>query len=231
MGIADSISIHAPRTGSDGGCRRGGGSHHISIHAPRTGSDVSRGLSGVLHRQFQSTLPARGATSIVDGDYVAQDISIHAPRTGSDARALALLPCLREISIHAPRTGSDAQVCGGHNFNRRISIHAPRTGSDAPSSADICPACAFQSTLPARGATPSALLMALAQKYFNPRSPHGERPALTAATAGTRTISIHAPRTGSDVHDSCGRCSSRHFNPRSPHGERRKRQADELVYF
>ena len=33
-------------------------------------------------------------------------------------------------------------------------------------------------------------------------------------------ISIHAPRTGSDVHDSCGRCSSRHFNPRSPHGER-----------
>ena len=129
MGIADSISIHAPRTGSDGGCRRGGGSHHISIHAPRTGSDVSRGLSGVLHRQFQSTLPARGATSIVDGDYVAQDISIHAPRTGSDARALALLPCLREISIHAPRTGSD-----NHNsrssYACHISIHAPRTGSD-----------------------------------------------------------------------------------------------------
>ena len=56
------ISIHAPRTGSDGNtynlyyaeCP-------ISIHAPRTGSD-----------------------SIGLGDGGEQGISIHAPRTGSD---------------------------------------------------------------------------------------------------------------------------------------------------
>ena len=56
-----SISIHAPRTGSDdglGGCLRFA---KISIHAPRTGSDVA------------GTKREHGQT-----------ISIHAPRTGSD---------------------------------------------------------------------------------------------------------------------------------------------------
>ena len=59
---ADNISIHAPRTGSDRRycrCPCAGG---ISIHAPRTGSDsaVVRGVIAVA--EFQSTLPARGAT-------------------------------------------------------------------------------------------------------------------------------------------------------------------------
>ena len=60
--LLSSISIHAPRTGSDGSV---GGSRvayvSISIHAPRTGSDGQR----------------RGNTSVLL-------ISIHAPRTGSD---------------------------------------------------------------------------------------------------------------------------------------------------
>ena len=104
------------------------------------------------------------------------------------------------------------------------------------------------------------------EKHFNPRSPHGERRRLSHYHSNTktfqstlpargatsfrflfhrhRTISIHAPRTGSDdaVCDWCGcvfqfqstlpargatslpatRTSSvSYFNPRSPHGERR----------
>ena len=57
-----------------------------------------------------------------------------------------------DISIHAPRTGSDVYdralcaLC-------EISIHAPRTGSDG--NRDSFRPCAY---------------------YFNPRSPHGERP-------------------------------------------------------
>ena len=35
-----------------------------------------------------------------------------------------------------------------------------------------------------------------------------------------RTISIHAPRTGSDVFAPCSKKPRSHFNPRSPHGER-----------
>ena len=57
------ISIHAPRTGSDliHFCRRCI-LRLISIHAPRTGSDEGALKPGSLVKQFQSTLPARGAT-------------------------------------------------------------------------------------------------------------------------------------------------------------------------
>ena len=56
----------------------------------------------------------------------------------------------------------------------------------------------FQSTLPARGATKLRAVRTVARKYFNPRSPHGERP--------TRRRNESVCRM--------------HFNPRSPHGER-----------
>ena len=37
------------------------------------------------------------------------------------------------------------------------------------------------------------------KKHFNPRSPWGERPKGPAASHFTDTISIHAPRGGSDL--------------------------------
>ena len=146
------ISIHAPRTGSDGfpfrfdcsafcdfnprsphGERHGntGGDVRpaiISIHAPRTGSD-GRGI--VPFPQiliFQSTLPARGATLLCFHLLLVGVISIHAPRTGSDP-CRVLLGSGVEISIHAPRTGSDVR-CQFRLELIDISIHAPRTGSD-----------------------------------------------------------------------------------------------------
>ncbi len=104
---------------------------------------------------------------------------------------------------------------------------------------------AFQSTLPARGATAQKRLLWTDLLHFNPRSPHGERhdTAVTDAQAAV-DISIHAPRTGSDTmaRTTSTRTPSfqstlpargatqsglrltlwrRNFNPRSPHGERR----------
>ena len=56
----------------------------ISIHASHKGSDVigSGLLSGNV--QFQSTLPAREATTDYDGVVYVIGISIHASRKGSD---------------------------------------------------------------------------------------------------------------------------------------------------
>ena len=213
----------------------------ISIHAPRTGSDMKPTGRAARASSFQSTLPARGATEIQQGTNEVLDISIHAPRTGSDVAKGRKRPRKGKISIHAPRTGSDPPTPGGSperpDFNPRsphgerlytraarhekaaISIHAPRTGSDnctapglpragtfqstlpargATSSRARCPAeRRFQSTLPARGATPREGANEAAEWHFNPRSPHGERRARAQRTP-----------TGAD------------FNPRSPHGER-----------
>ena len=55
----------------------------ISIHAPRMGSDEWAGKVGEAY-QFQSTLPAWGATNLKDAVKFFDRISIHAPRMGSD---------------------------------------------------------------------------------------------------------------------------------------------------
>ena len=55
----------------------------ISIHAPRTGSDGARFPLQKISKKFQSTLPARGATFPLPARCQIQTISIHAPRTGS----------------------------------------------------------------------------------------------------------------------------------------------------
>ena len=82
-----------------------------------------------------------------------------------------------------------------------ISTHAPRTGSDHPA-ADKC----------------------AHSNHFNPRSPHGERPAGQLGIATENIISTHAPRTGSDAVGSVAGALGKDFNPRSPHGERRRPQ-------
>ncbi len=80
-----------------------------------------------------------------------------------------------------------------------ISIHAPRTGSDKTFTRWGCFWRTFQSTLPARGATPVLSAGRSLAANFNPRSPHGERP-----------VGLPCP------------LAYRYFNPRSPHGERQK---------
>ena len=103
----------------------------------------------------------------------------------------------------------------------------------------------FQSTLPARGATQYAWRNDGELQDFNPRSPHGERPGRIGLVVRRCFISIHAPRTGSDmdkllatdyskisIHaprtgSDLRRCrrgdDGGNFNPRSPHGERQRK--------
>ena len=147
---------------------------------------------------FQSTLP-HGVRPIVTIEMVKQfSISIHAPAWGATA-SVGMKAHQIQISIHAPAWGATASaLIAGHctiDFNPRsrmgcddyaeairlgivnISIHAPRMGSDAP------PHRCYR--IP---------------RYFNPRSPHGERHPLL-------------PRNR----------PYEHFNPRSPHGERQQK--------
>ena len=56
--------------------------------------------------------------------------------------------------------------------------------------------------------------------YFNPRSPCGERLNKAMGVASPSTISIHAPRAGSDPLTLRSSRASPYFNPRSPCGER-----------
>ena len=176
--------------------------------------------NNMLDRQFQSTLPAGGATSL--------------------RRTI----CKRRIYFNprSPR-GERRDDDKAMNDRWKISIHAPRGGSDTGQQIDAFIAQIFQSTLPAGGATGLSRRRCGPPKHFNPRSPRGERPITFRAWTASKNfnprsprgerqsrwknlkatviISIHAPRGGSDPRSSAAINPQNDFNPRSPRGERR----------
>ena len=169
---------------------------------------------------FQSTLPARGATRDYRRRRAIYHISIHAPRTGSDdylcglsdnpqdfnprsphgERLTPLFFGFHHIRYFNPRSPhGERHVCGEYyitygNFNPR-SPHGERREFDFT---DIYTA-EFQSTLPARGATWSAFDAGRDTAI----SIHAPRTGSDIRSKNNRNytscISIHAPRTGSDV--------------------------------
>ena len=146
----------------------------ISIHAPRTGSDAIVTPAAAAQYQFQSTLPARGATIFFSPRGFCPAFQSTLPARGATARLFSSTPP-PNISIHAPRTGSDSrraeQIRKGADFNPR-SPHGERRVLQSR----FADHASFQSTLPARGAT-----------------------TIKQSECSNRNISIHAPRTGSDL--------------------------------
>ena len=170
----------------------------ISIHAPREGCDP---FSVVRHAgpvRFQSTHPARGATLYPNFHKQHDWISIHAPREGCD---------------------QDGETC---RHTRVISIHAPREGCDLHIITVLLRGSIFQSTHPARGATPvnSAIKSVLSISIHAPRE--GCDPALRACLSEPGVISIHAPREGCDSTPVVPSQKACHFNPRTPRGVRQQ---------
>ena len=78
------------------------------------------------------------------------------------------------ISIHAPREGSDIARQPQTNGNDKFQSTLPARGA-TPSIGIIGRYCRFQSTLPARGATSKCWIAPDILADFNPRSPRGER--------------------------------------------------------
>ena len=167
-----SVSIHAPRAGRDGLFRQLHQPIRVSIHAPRAGRDpvrweVSLGWepfqstrpargattdngTNMLAFLFQSTRPARGATRTANNGWHPESVSIHAPRAGRDRRQCRNIR-RRIVSIHAPRAGRDLAI-HADKLRVYVSIHAPRAGRDGRA-----------------WCTPTSCAC------FNPRAPRGAR--------------------------------------------------------
>ena len=168
------ISIHAPRVGSDGtGGADGGGVRHFNPRSP-CGERLARSQTKGIFSKFQSTLPVWGAT-------------------GFSIVGVGFIP---------------------------ISIHAPRVGSDQGDHLPVLAHCHFNPRSPCGERRQSGLVHKEWCGYFNPRSPCGERPIMWrrrrswgvfqstlpvwgATNRGRQSwlspsISIHAPRVGSD---------------------------------
>ena len=195
----------------------------ISIHAPRTGSDLVACYTDIERELFQSTLPARGATyqrpsSLRTSGYFnprsphgerrapatsgrpREPFQSTLPARGATGCSPGQMPGLIFQST-LPARGATRQRRRNDGGKQGFQSTLPARGA-TPAMLSARPRAAFQSTLPARGATLFALSSTLRCDNFNPRSPHGERPSSSSQ-------SFRIPSN---------------FNPRSPHGERRREQ-------
>ena len=166
---------------------------------------------------FQSTLPAKGATSTSIASMPNDFFQSTLPAKGA-TRACKALPLDDNLSIHAPREGSDTSTLSHQYVRYTFNPRSPRRERRLPrlpplrrhpfnprsprrerltKALDSLGGYNFQSTLPAKGATGAFLLDSI-----------------------TRELSIHAPREGSDYEHLHGWLDCVSFNPRSPRRER-----------
>ena len=192
------ISIHAPLTGSDIPCaltpakllyfnprsphreRRLPREDLLEVYYfnPRSPHRERRAamVSPETTSRFQSTLPSQGATQIYEECHRDRMISIHAPLTGSDVVKLSFRGGLWIFQSTLPSQGATLN---------RVQFSLGCVG--------------FQSTLPSQGATFSALAIVMPTSPFQSTLPsQGATDHTDSHRNPVRSISIHAPLTGSD---------------------------------
>ena len=152
LGVFQSISIHAPRAGSDEFREFWINLWENFNPCSPCGERPQRVSTVGMASAFQSMLPVRGATPVCLIEYRSQIISIHAPRAGSDARfPSAWVPCWHF---------NPCSPCGERQEGMVI----------------VREMLKFQSMLPVRGATEGGQVIWRSTTNFNPCSPCGERP-------------------------------------------------------
>ena len=213
------ISIHAPREGSDSLPYNSILSTDISIHAPREGSDLepaSTTAEGAV--KFLSTLPARGATAgQALSPFHLSDFYPRSPR--GERRSVLKKRCLPPKNFYPrsprgerhldtlqhiglmdfyPRSPRGERL-GAHRLSAGLGDFYPRSprGERPPSRATSIAALSFLSTLPARGATNKVLADFYTFLFLS---------TLPARGATVRWTAIRRKLTN--------------FYPRSPRGER-----------
>ena len=207
---------------------------------PVWGATASRRLSRETTSYFNPRSPCGERRGCCVHRMARCSISIHAPRVGSDGfvRVINLSPLnfnprspcgerlarqqrngtFRSFQSTLPVWGATTSAWAS-DTTYTISIHAPRVGSDISRSPTTASNMPFQSTLPVWGATRSLFRLQYTVR-FQSTLPVWGATALNLWMTGGKHISIHAPRVGSDMHQSSRRAVPRYFNPRSPCGER-----------
>ena len=126
------------------------------------------------------------------------------------------------ISIHAPREGCDLDWPDIDLIMKMIiSIHAPREGCDLQQLPQYSTAFLFQSTHPARGATPLYLVQYKYHHHFNPRTPRGVRLIAKGEAHDQNDFNPRTPRGVRQVSFSFAQIFL-YFNPRTPRGVRQE---------
>ena len=145
------------------------------------GSDPVKSRSQQNLEAFQSTLPGWGAT------------------------LRGVVPYLTCYTFQStlPGWGATIESTGNATDVMIFQSTLPGWGATHNSSLGMVANSQFQSTLPGWGATEARHPTRSPVRYFNPRSPDGERLCSPDLLQCLFDISIHAPRMGSDLSNDC----------------------------
>ena len=147
--------------------------------------------------QFQSTPPARGATSMVMAAYHRPFLFQSTPPARGATVSAYFYKQVFFISIHAPREGGDEEVARQMYSQDHFNPRPPRGGRRWSGRTTRLP-LRFQSTPPARGATTRSREQRRDARFQSTPPARGAT-AGDAEGAAQLVISIHAPREGGDV--------------------------------
>ena len=141
------------------------------------------------------------------------------PARGATLDFAVLIPLIVLFQSTLPARGA-THGQGDAAGKRKISIHAPRTGSDKRCIRRAPLSCDFNPRSP-HGERPAVEQRTdLGAGYFNPRSPHGERHKSPGKCYTTSVFQSTLPARGATLDERSTDCTPENFNPRSPHGER-----------
>ena len=169
----------------------------ISIHAPRVGSDAIPQRAQPPRGHFNPRSPCGERHR--RGRYACQahHISIHAPRVGSDGIINSRGSCRSNLNPRSPcgeRLDSMLLTNISNIFQSTLPVWGATQHGNLYRNSQR-----FQSTLPVWGATSSSVITFSISLLFQSTLPvWGATSGLFACRAGC-TISIHAPRVGSDL--------------------------------
>ena len=192
---------------------------------------------------FQSTPPARGATTGFSRDKWLTLISIHAPREGGDplGRYTTSTP-QRNFNPRPPRGGRRWTETGGCTISgfqstppargatgldicalhaALISIHAPREGGDFTALSTNFVFLHFNPRPPRGGRRPTRSARSRFLPHFNPRPPRGGRRLRCLRDKLCKPLfQSTPPARGATSWRTIGNGELSHFNPRPPRGGR-----------
>ena len=175
-------------------------------------------LSNLTHKkEFQSTLPMRGATARRANWSRCVLISIHTPHAGSDTDGQPMVTP-GKISIHTPHAGSDEIDFQPHS-PLSISIHTPHAGSDFRPYAH-CADIQISIHTPHAGSDGSICPYCLTLN-ISIHTPHaGSDNAVEGIDLGDKKFQSTLPMRGATRRSQQHPWSATNFNPHSPCGER-----------
>ncbi len=146
--------------------------------------------------EFQSTLPVRGATMLIRRNLKSSGYFNPRSPYGERLHTNQVGVCTDYFNPRSPygeRPRIFTQTLDKKLFQSTLPVRGATTNPGIRERRQ-----ANFNTLPVRGATLVESHNGEVSRNFNPRSPYGERQAHGHRQSRGETISIHAPRTGSD---------------------------------